>query len=132
MAPVEKDPRAVTAIDHYIGVQIRARRIARGLSQDKLAELIGLTFQQVQKYEKGVNRVSAATLCRIAKELGVRIDALTPPTNNTIADESIAQVSAFAELAPFLPRLNPEGRQLLIEIARTLVCCNSLCAAVRE
>jgi len=65
--------RRAGAEDVEIGRKIRALRLERGLSQSGLAEGIGLTFQQVQKYEKGANRVSAGRLQRIAELLGVQI-----------------------------------------------------------
>lgn len=61
-------------IDKHIGHRVRARRIMLGMSQEKLAEALGLTFQQVQKYEKGVNRIGASRLLHIAGILGVNID----------------------------------------------------------
>jgi len=65
--------RRAGAEDVEIGRRIRALRLQRGLSQSALAEAIGLTFQQVQKYEKGANRVSAGQLQRIANVLKVPI-----------------------------------------------------------
>ena len=65
--------RRAGAEDVEIGRKIRALRLQRGLSQSGLAEGIGLTFQQVQKYEKGTNRVSAGRLQRIADLLRVPI-----------------------------------------------------------
>ena len=65
--------RRAGAEDIEIGRKIRALRLERGLSQSGLAEGIGLTFQQVQKYEKGTNRVSAGRLQRIAEILGAPI-----------------------------------------------------------
>lgn len=61
-----KDP---DAIDLYVGQRVRARRVAMGMSQEKLADALGLTFQQVQKYEKGTNRISCSKLVVIAKAL---------------------------------------------------------------
>ena len=58
------------AIDSYVGSQVRMRRQLLGLSQERLADQIGVTFQQVQKYEKGTNRISAGRLMAIAKALG--------------------------------------------------------------
>ncbi|WP_113197949.1 helix-turn-helix domain-containing protein [Rhizobium sp.] len=57
------------AIDSYVGSQVRMRRQLLGLSQERLAEQIGVTFQQVQKYEKGMNRIGASRLQRIAEVL---------------------------------------------------------------
>jgi transcriptional regulator with XRE-family HTH domain len=61
-------------IDKHIGSRVRARRITLGMSQEKLAEALGITFQQVQKYEKGTNRVGASRLLHIAGILDVRIE----------------------------------------------------------
>ena len=57
------------AIDSYVGARIRMRRQQLGMSQERLAEQIGVTFQQVQKYEKGINRIGASRLQRIADVL---------------------------------------------------------------
>ena len=60
-------------IDVHVGARIRLRRTLLGLSQERLGELIGLTFQQVQKYERGVNRVGASRLFDISRVLDVPI-----------------------------------------------------------
>jgi transcriptional regulator with XRE-family HTH domain len=60
-------------IDVYVGNRIRMRRMLVGMSQDKLSESLGVTFQQVQKYEKGSNRVSASRLYHLAQVLGVPV-----------------------------------------------------------
>ena len=65
--------RRAGAEDVEIGRKIRALRLERGLSQSNLADGIGLTFQQVQKYEKGMNRVSAGRLQRIADMLNIPV-----------------------------------------------------------
>lgn len=57
------------AIDGYVGARIRMRRQLLGMSQERLADQIGVTFQQVQKYEKGINRIGASRLQRIADVL---------------------------------------------------------------
>jgi len=59
--------------DKHVGARVRMRRLMLGLSQEKLADGLGLTFQQVQKYEKGANRISAGRLQRIAEVLGVPV-----------------------------------------------------------
>src|SRR5437764_14678705 len=61
-------------IDVYVGARIRARRMLIGMNQETLARKLELTFQQVQKYEGGANRVSASRLAEIAEALGVDID----------------------------------------------------------
>lgn len=65
-------PRA-TSVDAYVGRRIRLRRTLLGLSQEKLGELVGITFQQIQKYERGTNRVGASRLYDIAGALDVPI-----------------------------------------------------------
>lgn len=60
-------------VDRHIGARIRTRRIMLGLTQQQLAELIGVTYQQAHKYEKGMNRVAAGRLYNIARALGVEI-----------------------------------------------------------
>ena len=60
-------------IDVHVGNRIRVRRQLVGMSQEKLGELLGITFQQVQKYEKGANRISASRLYMSAKVLGVAV-----------------------------------------------------------
>ena len=57
-------------VDIHVGARIRRRRVLLGLSQEKLAQAIGLTFQQLQKYESGANRVSSSRLYQLAKLLG--------------------------------------------------------------
>lgn len=63
--------RSPGTVDHYVGARVKMRRRLVGMSQEKLAEQIGVAFQQVQKYEKGTNRIGASRLMRIAEVLGV-------------------------------------------------------------
>jgi transcriptional regulator with XRE-family HTH domain len=63
------DERAATNIDVKIGHRVRARRLEIGMSQERLSEALGLTFQQVQKYERGVNRIACSRIIDIAKAL---------------------------------------------------------------
>jgi transcriptional regulator with XRE-family HTH domain len=69
-------PRAATAIDAYIGARMREGRFALGLSQEALGEKLGVSFQQIQKYESGVNRVSAARLFDICEALDVSLASM--------------------------------------------------------
>ncbi len=64
---------APNPVDVHVGLRIRLRRKELGVSQEKLAEAIGLTFQQVQKYERGSNRISASRLLEFSKVLDVSI-----------------------------------------------------------
>src|SRR5437868_15248033 len=65
--------KGTTSDDVEVGQRIRARRMAKGMSQTELGDLLGVTFQQVQKYEKGVNRVGAGRLVRVAEALDVPV-----------------------------------------------------------
>lgn len=66
-------PRSAVAIDKHIGARIRMRRHELGISQEKLAQPLGLTFQQVQKYENATNRVSGSRMAQIAAILDVDV-----------------------------------------------------------
>jgi transcriptional regulator with XRE-family HTH domain len=66
-------PRSAEAIDAHVGSRMRLRRMQLGMSQDDLAQLLGVTFQQVQKYEKGLNRIGASRLFHLGEALGVPI-----------------------------------------------------------
>jgi transcriptional regulator with XRE-family HTH domain len=68
--------KSPSPIDRHVGARIRMRRMMLGMSQEKLGEALGLTFQQVQKYEKGTNRIGATRLLQIAGILGVRVEYL--------------------------------------------------------
>ncbi|MBR1145263.1 helix-turn-helix domain-containing protein [Bradyrhizobium sp. AUGA SZCCT0431] len=68
--------KAPDPVDKYVGSRVRMRRIMLGMSQEKLGEALGLTFQQVQKYEKGTNRVGASRLQRISEILQVPVSFL--------------------------------------------------------
>jgi transcriptional regulator with XRE-family HTH domain len=61
--------KAPNPIDKLVGVRVRMRRMIKGLSQEKLGEALGVTFQQIQKYEKGLNRISASRLERLSRAL---------------------------------------------------------------
>ena len=60
-------------IDRYVGARVRQRRVMLGLTQQQMADLIGVTYQQAHKYEKGINRVAAGRLYTIAAALGVEV-----------------------------------------------------------
>ena len=66
-------------VDAYVGARIGLRRSALGLSQSALAQQLGISFQQVQKYETGQNRISASRLHRVATVLATSVEAFFPP-----------------------------------------------------
>lgn len=69
----ERNARKANPMDAHVGSRVRLRRMLLGMSQEKLGEQLGLTFQQVQKYEKGVNRIGASRLFDLAQVLNVPI-----------------------------------------------------------
>lgn len=85
------DERVANALDTRLGQRVRARRIEIGMSQEKLANTLGVTFQQVQKYEKGVNRIAASRLFAIAGALDVPIsrlfEGIAPARQRGVAEE---------------------------------------------
>jgi transcriptional regulator with XRE-family HTH domain len=80
--------KAPNPIDKYVGSRVRMRRIMLGMSQEKLGEALGLTFQQIQKYEKGTNRVGASRIQQISEILQVPVSFLFEggPTSTTGGD----------------------------------------------
>jgi transcriptional regulator with XRE-family HTH domain len=104
------DERAANAVDKKVGQRVRTRRLEIGMSQERLAELLGVTFQQVQKYEKGVNRIAVSRLLDIANSLEISacrfFDGLE---RRGVAEESPDYVNdALA---------TPEGAQLIAVFA---------------
>jgi transcriptional regulator with XRE-family HTH domain len=73
MSSKQQDP-----LDIEVGRRVRSLRLEKGMSQEKLGNQVALTFQQIQKYENGTNRIGAAKLQRIAQILGVSVSALYP------------------------------------------------------
>lgn len=126
------DEKTPNPVDIHVGSRVRLRRLLLGLSQDKLGEELGVTFQQVQKYERGANRIGASRLFRVSQVLGVPVgfffDGLetvgaggfaegdqTPLIDDFInSSEGVALAAAFARIK------NPSVRRKLLELARTL------------
>ena len=69
-------PKAPNPVDRHVGSRVRMRRIMLGMSQEKLGEGLGLTFQQIQKYEKGTNRIGASRIQQISEILQVPVSFL--------------------------------------------------------
>jgi transcriptional regulator with XRE-family HTH domain len=134
----EKGSRRPNPIDIHVGSRVRLRRMLLGISQEKLGERLGLTFQQVQKYEKGVNRIGASRLFDLSTVLGVPIsffyeDAPTgearvqpmggfaegPPADSNILEflstrEGLELNKAFARIQ------DAKSRRAIIELVRAL------------
>jgi len=65
--------RTANHVDAHVGLRVRERRMELGVSQERLAQLLGVAFQQVQKYERGINRISASRLFQISRALDVPV-----------------------------------------------------------
>jgi len=99
-------------IDVYVGNRVRLRRVLVGLSQEKLGEALELTFQQVQKYEKGTNRISASRLHKIAQILEVPIQFFFEGVSE-VEQEGNLGFSENTNQIPMMDFLNSaEGLQL--------------------
>jgi transcriptional regulator with XRE-family HTH domain len=100
------DPRQPDSTDVDVGRLVRVHRMARGMSQTALADQIGVTFQQVQKYESGANRISMGRLTRIAKVLGVSVTYLLAGSRQaTSANSSKKDEAKLAEATRMLGRI---------------------------
>jgi len=94
---IAPEARSPNPVDLHVGGRVRLRRKLIGISQEQLADALGLTFQQVQKYERGSNRVSASKLYTIARTLGVPIAFFFDGLADPMEDNQGVEVQAKAE-----------------------------------
>jgi transcriptional regulator with XRE-family HTH domain len=95
----EKGSRRANPIDVHVGTRVRLRRMLLGMSQEKLGERLGLTFQQVQKYEKGVNRIGASRLYELGKVLGVSVSYFYDEAPEVmVASQPAGHAAGFGEM----------------------------------
>jgi transcriptional regulator with XRE-family HTH domain len=111
-------------IDVAVGARVRIRRRWLAMSQTQLAEALGLTFQQIQKYERGANRVSASMLVRIAAKLETSVAALvgedgTAPVETFIFTQ-LAAPGASDLLAAFAKIRDGDARRAVVILAQSL------------
>jgi transcriptional regulator with XRE-family HTH domain len=127
--------RRANMVDSHVGGRVRMRRKLMGIRQDQLAEAIGLTFQQVQKYERGANRISASKLYDIAEVLGVEMgfffDGLPDPVGGEAIDEAgltldrtvrtFLDTPEGLELASIFPQIaRGKVRRQILDLVRTM------------
>lgn len=130
--------RPPNPIDVHVGARLRVRRMFIGMSQEKLGGLLGLTFQQVQKYEKGLNRIGASRLYAIARILDTSVQyffddmPVTVPSAHPISDkargapsetpvaEFLATSEGVALNVAFAKIRDLETRKRLADLVRTL------------
>jgi transcriptional regulator with XRE-family HTH domain len=123
--------KSTNAIDGYVGQRVRLRRKMLGMSQASLAEALGITFQQIQKYEKGINRIGASRLLRMAEIFGVTVgyffengasidgeDSSRPETDAVAV--FMASKEGLALGKAFIAIEDPNVRQKLLALTRSL------------
>jgi transcriptional regulator with XRE-family HTH domain len=103
-------------IDRHVGNRVRMQRILMNMSQEKLGDALGITFQQVQKYEKGVNRISASRLQQISQTLQVPPSFFFQGTSGKNGAETVATTDPGVSVTEFLS--TAEGIQLNRAFAR--------------
>jgi transcriptional regulator with XRE-family HTH domain len=115
IAPARRGGRPKTGkpnpIDVHVGTRVRLRRTLLGMSQEKLGEAIGLTFQQVQKYERGANRIGASRLFDLGRVLDVPVSFFF----DDMSAEGIAMRSAGEDMATLPAALYDSGKQASYE-----------------
>lgn len=120
--PAERPGQRANAADRHVGARIRERRVMMGLSQQQLAKMIGVTYQQAHKYERGLNRISAGRLFEIGQVLGVPVswffEGLAP---ETATHEASPRQRMCLELARNFALIDNEKHQeALSQMARAL------------
>jgi transcriptional regulator with XRE-family HTH domain len=119
---MDKPKKVPNPIDRHVGSRVRMRRVILGMSQEKLGEALGLTFQQIQKYEKGANRIGASRLQQISRTLDVPPAFFFEGAPSFETAGSVVNTIAFAEepntsyVADFLS--TSEGLHLNMAFAR--------------
>lgn len=121
---VNANVRSVTPTDKIIGTRLRARRLEMHVTQDELATKLGLSFQQVQKYEKGMNRIGTSRLMQIATALECDSSYFLPAgTNGGTKQSRFVEFLATADgvkINEAMMKLGEPHRRGVIELAETL------------
>ena len=120
-----KDLPRVTALELAIGARMRTRRRQLGLSQSQLADKLGVSFQQVQKYERGANRVAASTLVAASLALGTTVSWLVGEESSGRDDDedvfrALAKPGALEILQAFNAIAAPSARMAVLALVREM------------
>lgn len=108
-------------LDRFVGARMRERRMMLGLTQQHMAELIGVTYQQAHKYEKGINRIAAGRLFQIAGALGVEIGYFFQGAETRDSFRPTPQQRLLLELArSFVALPNRRHQEAICGLARAL------------
>lgn len=109
-------------VDIAVGAEIARRRIALGLNQSDLGRALGVTFQQVQKYEKGTNRVSASKLSMAAATLKCAVGDFFPASDaEPSSPPAFWTIKGAVALAAAFEALSPESRRALVNVAAAMI-----------
>jgi transcriptional regulator with XRE-family HTH domain len=106
-------------VDVHVGLEVKARRLKAGMNQQSLGRAVGVTFQQIQKYEKGANRVSASMLYRMAEVLDFEPGEVFPQRGEMSATPApmLGAVKGGHQLAASFARMSAGNRALLLRVA---------------
>jgi transcriptional regulator with XRE-family HTH domain len=125
----QQNVRSATQADKTIGARIRTRRLEQHISQSELGNMLGVSFQQVQKYEKGVNRIGSARLVQLAKALDIEVSFFLDERKRPPAERPVAEFMTTREgiqmAEAMLAIENSDVRQGLIDLARRLAAAGS-------
>ena len=105
-------------VDVHVGSRVRLRRTLLGLSQEKLGDALGLTFQQVQKYERGANRIGASRLFDLSRVLDVPISFFFDDMASEVSDRSPARQPGMADMPQADFESDPMARRETLELVR--------------
>jgi transcriptional regulator with XRE-family HTH domain len=111
----------VGTIDKIIGEKISKLRISRGLSRQDLAKKLGITHQQLQKYEKGINRISVGRLVDVSEKLKAPITYFFDNNNEFLGLDSSNQRLATEIMKDFLKIKNPEQQEAIKKLIKAMV-----------
>jgi transcriptional regulator with XRE-family HTH domain len=116
-----KAPNRANDTDRFVGARIRERRVMLGLSQQQMADLIGVTYQQAHKYERGINRISAGRLHEIAQVLGIPVGYFFEGLEGQRGSDLTSRQRMCLELARnFSSIVNERHQEALSQLARVL------------
>ena len=105
-------------IDVHVGSRVRLRRTLLGMSQERLGQAIGLTFQQVQKYERGANRIGASRLFDLSRVLDVPVSFFFDDINPAVVAQVNEGQAGLSEAAPARYEPDPMMRRETLELVR--------------
>ena len=107
-------------VDIHVGKRLREQRCYAGLSQTALAGRVGITFQQLQKYEQAVNRVSASRLWELGEALGAPVEFFFPPATAAPAGRTWPDDPAFVQWVRLYHTAPPDARERLLRLVKVL------------